>query len=201
MKDHYKILGIPFEATASEIRKAYYALAQKYHPDKNAGSQIFEERFKEINQAYQVLSNPNERHHYDDLYRYIILKQNQYSSQQYYEAYQQQHKNQQPQYTAPTREHEVDYSSFYRVIPFVLYIIFRSCSDSNNNSGTINFDVSDVRKVYQDSSGNVINGTLEQFIRDQNDHNAFEVDYSEKGDTSLKHLFDIRDTTSKKIKI
>lgn len=74
MKDHYKILGIPFEATASEIRKAYYALAQKYHPDKNAGSQIFEEKFKEINEAYEILLNPNERHYYDDLYRYIILK-------------------------------------------------------------------------------------------------------------------------------
>lgn len=85
MKDHYKILGIPFEASAAEIRKAYYALAQKYHPDKNAGSKIFEEKFKEINDSYEVLSNPNEKHHYDDLYRYIFVKASE--PEQYFEGF------------------------------------------------------------------------------------------------------------------
>jgi curved DNA-binding protein len=66
-KDYYKILGVARNASADEIRSAYRKLAMQYHPDKNPGNKQAEERFKEINEAYQVLSDEKKRAHYDRL--------------------------------------------------------------------------------------------------------------------------------------
>ncbi len=65
-KDYYKTLGVPKTATAAEIKKAYRELARKYHPDANKGDLKAEERFKEITEAYNVLSDPKQRKEYDD---------------------------------------------------------------------------------------------------------------------------------------
>ncbi len=64
-KDYYKILGVPRNATQEEIKKAYRRLALKYHPDRNKGNKEAEEKFKEINEAYAVLSDPEKRRQYD----------------------------------------------------------------------------------------------------------------------------------------
>ena len=66
-KDYYKILGVDRKAGEDDIRKAYRDLAKKYHPDRNPNDKQAEERFKEINEAYQVLSDPTKRQHYDRL--------------------------------------------------------------------------------------------------------------------------------------
>lgn len=66
-KDYYKVLGVDRKASADEIRSAYRKLAMKYHPDKNPGDKKAEEKFKEINEAYQVLSDDQKRAHYDRL--------------------------------------------------------------------------------------------------------------------------------------
>ncbi len=66
-KDYYKILGVAKTATAEEIKKAYRKLAVKYHPDKNAGDKTAEEKFKEVNEAYEVISNSEKRKKYDEL--------------------------------------------------------------------------------------------------------------------------------------
>ena len=66
-KDYYKILGVPRNASAEEIRKAYRKLAMQYHPDRNPDDKGAEERFKEINEAYQVLNDAQKRAHYDRL--------------------------------------------------------------------------------------------------------------------------------------
>ncbi len=63
--DYYKILGVGKNASDAEIKKAYRKLARKYHPDQNAGDKQAEERFKEISQAYDVLSDPEKRKAYD----------------------------------------------------------------------------------------------------------------------------------------
>jgi molecular chaperone DnaJ len=65
MKDYYSILGVPRNATQEEIKEAYKRLAKKYHPDRNPGDKTAEEKFKEINEAYQVLSDPQKRAQYD----------------------------------------------------------------------------------------------------------------------------------------
>jgi curved DNA-binding protein len=66
-KDYYEVLGVSKTATADDIKKAYRKLARKYHPDVNPGDKSTEERFKEINEAYEVLSDPDKRKRYDQL--------------------------------------------------------------------------------------------------------------------------------------
>jgi molecular chaperone DnaJ len=63
--DYYKILGVGKNASDEEIKKAYRKLARQYHPDRNAGDKRAEERFKEISQAHDVLSDPDKRKAYD----------------------------------------------------------------------------------------------------------------------------------------
>lgn len=66
-KDYYKVLGVDKNATTQDIKKAYRNLAKKYHPDRNPGDKVAEERFKEINEANEVLSDPEKRAKYEQL--------------------------------------------------------------------------------------------------------------------------------------
>ncbi len=66
LKDHYKTLGVNPAAALPEIKKAYRKLAIKYHPDKNQGNELSEAQFKEVNEAYNILSDSRKRAKYDD---------------------------------------------------------------------------------------------------------------------------------------
>ena len=65
-KDYYKALGVAKGASAEEIKKSYRKLARKHHPDANKGDAASEERFKEISEAYNVLSDEKRRKEYDE---------------------------------------------------------------------------------------------------------------------------------------
>lgn len=68
-KDFYQVLGIPETATPEEVKKAYRKLAQTHHPDANPGDEQAEDRFKEISEAYAILSDPEQRKEYDQVRR------------------------------------------------------------------------------------------------------------------------------------
>ena len=64
-RDYYDVLGVSKGANEDEIKKTYRKLAKKYHPDANPGDKTAEEKFKEVNEAYEVLSDTQKRAQYD----------------------------------------------------------------------------------------------------------------------------------------
>ena len=77
-RDYYEILGIEKGADENAIKKAYRKLAKKYHPDENAGNTHAEQRFKEITEAYSVLSDPEKKKRYDQ-FGYAAFEENGHS--------------------------------------------------------------------------------------------------------------------------
>ena len=64
-RDYYEVLGVDKNAGDNEIKKAYRKMAMKYHPDTNPDNKEAEEKFKEVNEAYSILSDPEKKARYD----------------------------------------------------------------------------------------------------------------------------------------
>ena len=69
-QDFYKVLGVAEDASEADIKKAYRKLARKYHPDQNPGDEAAEKKFKEVSEAYDVLSDPKQKEEYDQIRKY-----------------------------------------------------------------------------------------------------------------------------------
>lgn len=98
MKNYYQTLGVNRDASRDEIKSAYRKLAQKFHPDKNDGDEFFEERFKEIQEAYETLIDPLKKGSYDNGYDYFFIK-----GEFYQQAYS---RKEEPKYESPKPDPE-----------------------------------------------------------------------------------------------
>lgn len=103
-KDYYSILGVSRSATDKDLKATYRRLARQYHPDVNPGNKSAEQRFKEINQAYEVLSDPEKRKKYDQ------YGENWEHGEQYAEAMR--HQQQQQQYQQQQQQHQQQTGGF-----------------------------------------------------------------------------------------
>lgn len=103
-KDYYKILEIDTKATPEEVKKAYRTLAKKYHPDKNLGNKKAEENFKLVNEANEVLGDPEKRKQYNELGE---------NWQQNQQAYKQKHNQYQRYYQGDQGQDFGDFSDFF----------------------------------------------------------------------------------------
>ncbi|MFC5270856.1 DnaJ domain-containing protein [Adhaeribacter terreus] len=86
--NYYSILGLKRTATLPEIKSAYKKLAIQYHPDKHQGNTYFEEQFKQVSEAYQILSNPQKRRLYDLKLEYVVQQQRVQQQQRAYHTQQ-----------------------------------------------------------------------------------------------------------------
>ncbi|MBA3704406.1 MAG: J domain-containing protein [Bacteroidetes bacterium] len=140
LKNYYSILNVSSTASAEAIKAAYRELAKKYHPDKNMGNKSAEEYFKEIQQAYAILSNPEKRKKYDLKFLYNTFNQNpsgQYSGNAY--QYAQQQARQKYQYSNKTQATEKSSTESYHIlisIGIALVLLYFIISYSTENKST-----------------------------------------------------------------
>ncbi len=106
MKDYYYILGIEKHATDEQIKSAYKKLAVKFHPDKNNGDKFFEERFKDIQEAYETLSDPIRKRNHDATLKNNTSYGNTNTGKAYEEELKRKERTHQEELRRQQREHE-----------------------------------------------------------------------------------------------
>jgi curved DNA-binding protein CbpA len=111
--NYYNILEVSTTADAREIKMAFKRLAKQYHPDKHRGNAFFEDKFKQVNEAYQVLSNPHKRAVYDLKLQYLLRERVRQA------AHQQQHRY---RYQEPVRRPASVSERYYRNIPQTRFV-------------------------------------------------------------------------------
>ncbi|MEP3042880.1 J domain-containing protein, partial [Nonlabens ulvanivorans] len=105
--DYYKILGVEKNASENDIKKAYHKMARKYHPDLNPNDKEAEAKFKQLNEANEVLSNPENRKKYDQ------YGENWENAEAYEQAKRQQSKHQQDAYYRQQSYNQEDFSDYF----------------------------------------------------------------------------------------
>lgn len=83
VRNYYEILGVTRKSSSEDLKRAYRSLARKYHPDRNPGNKVAEEKFKDINEAYEVLSDATKRAQYDQFSKAWVKKGGKSSNSQY----------------------------------------------------------------------------------------------------------------------
>ncbi len=183
MKDYYQILEIPKTADAVAIKKAYHRLAKLYHPDVNKGNIFFENKFKEINEAYAVLSDFKQKWYYDlELNNPIIIS---HSVPQ-----QEKRKTYYPRGYTKERAAQIDWETTKRAALYIVlimsFIIFLSVAvlklNHKDDINRINFD-----SLIEDSAfikSNVKTDT-EQHLSKEEYYKMLAIEYNDSGDSTL----------------
>ncbi len=154
-KNYYILLGVNSNASFEAIRTAYRNLAKKYHPDKNPGSKVAEEHFKEIQQAYATLSNPEKRKNYDlkNLYGTVNTKQKQYTP---YTGYANQNAQQQAQQkrqgyskrkTQTSKYNKTESNQILVSIGIAFILLYFIISYTGNKSEKITLPIEDISQT------------------------------------------------------
>ena len=199
MKNYYQILGLSKEATTDDIKSAYKTLALKYHPDRNDGSVFAEEQFKNINEAYQILSDTYKKQKYDLVYQYGN-RASQYQAYQSYTGANYQNRgnwNKTPRYyKRSVYKIDKDYyrEQLYTIGVLLLVIILVTSGTAINNHYAEKKAIEEAiiveHKLHQaethfnryeyDSTFSIINGLIRQY--------PFEMIYSKHRDDYVKKL-------------
>ncbi|PZF71378.1 J domain-containing protein [Taibaiella soli] len=178
-RNHYQILEISRTASPEEIKSAYRRLSKKYHPDMNGGEKYFEEKFKEIQSAYEVLSDPYRKAVYDD--RFNAFRQNPFNVEE--------ETGYRPSRPAPVPPRK------HRSVRFPLYLVFmgiialfRMVSQMQQTN-----QFSNVSFVQGDLASKANSGELRQMLADLQTHVFAKQDCELTGTLSVvdkeKHLY------------
>jgi len=141
MKNYYEILQLKNFSTDKEIKKSFRQLAVKYHPDKNKGRKDFEERFKEIANAYEILNDPIKKRDFDFQLsqRDLNYKQSETPNQTYSQPkYQNNHENRKEE--TKTSASKAPIFWVVVIILFIIYLISNSNSDNKTTTGNTKVD-------------------------------------------------------------
>ncbi|MFN8281888.1 MAG: DnaJ domain-containing protein [Chitinophagales bacterium] len=193
MKNYYAILNLYFGASSSDIKKAYYQLARKYHPDKNNGNAYFEDKFKEINEAYYILSDENRRIIYHAAYDEFLHPKTEPETLVIQKPFQPGQIRPQPmQPRGPASDYSVDFlgvriAIFVAILAMCIFLFVKSIQFSRENR--LN---NEILSEYTDSVNNIIPNSDDNFYR------ALTIEAAESGDStllksnldSLKHVYD-----------
>lgn len=147
MKNYYQILGLEKDATPEEIKKTYRKLSLKFHPDKNLGDVYFESRFKEINEAYSVLDNPEKRKIYDEKFTAFFKDGEDFEKMADYlrkeaeklkkekEKFESEKTKSNSNESIKKKQLEINYSAIFAtaLILFVLFMIINSAKNSKSS--------------------------------------------------------------------
>jgi len=159
MKDYYYILGLKSDASLDEIKKAYRKLSVKFHPDHNEGDKFFEERFKEINEAYKILGNEYKRKIYDVEFSHKTYSgfENTYRTQNQEEEFETKNESKsQSKSTSSTSKSNRAFISFIFFGVASLFVIWLVIIQFNNKSIIRNIVVLDSFPKHSNSNTNVL---------------------------------------------
>jgi curved DNA-binding protein CbpA len=115
---------VPTTADTREIKKAYKKLAIQYHPDKHRGNTYYEEKFKQVNEAYQVLSNPHKRAVYDLKLQYLLRERLRHSAHQHQHRYRYQEPVRRPASVSERYYHNIPKTRFVKRDWYIVSVIF-----------------------------------------------------------------------------
>ncbi|HET9053062.1 MAG TPA: DnaJ domain-containing protein, partial [Cyclobacteriaceae bacterium] len=130
MADYYKILGLPQTATAGQIRAAFKRLAMQYHPDRNPNNPRAEEIFKQINEAYHILSDPLKKARYDSrFYTFETQSSTQAAEAHWHEMRRRQQQTRRPYAPPPEKTYTLTGNYFkIQALAFLVFIVLSGIS-------------------------------------------------------------------------